>query len=199
MGSPVLLPGPDGVQRRLQLISRGMGPRRLVLAVLGAVCAAAALAPAAGAQMTESQAFFTQRLLDDSQTSRNVKDLLRGEGFVDRSVTFRELTGDRRDEALVRVQSGGAAGAVALYVFSTDTGRRESGLQAVFRSQRLYRASTVVTDGVLTYSTSRYVPGDEPCCPARLQQTALRWDDGKHRFRIGSRSEVDGPRPAPAG
>lgn len=171
--------------------------RRRLLPVALAALALAALPPRAGAEMTRTQAYFTERLLEDARTSRNVAELLRGDGFVDRSVTFRDLTGDDRPDATVRVQSGGAAGAVAVYVFSTDTGRRGGPLRAVFRSQRLYRASTHVADGVLTYATARFAPGDELCCPARLQQTTLRWDDGDHRFRIGSRDEVDGPRPAP--
>jgi hypothetical protein len=168
---------------------------RIALAVLAAAGAAvAAFAPAAGAQMTEGQAFFTQRLLDDPQTSRNVAELLRGEGFVDRSVAFRDLTGDKKPEALVRVQSGGAAGTVAIYVFSTDTGRRGSGLQAVFRSQKLYRGFTTVDDeGVLSYATARYAPGNALCCPAMLQETSLRWDDRRHRFVIGRRTEAPGP------
>jgi hypothetical protein len=170
---------------------------RMALAVLAAAGAAvAALAPAAGAQMTQGQAFFEERLLADPQTSRHVSELLRGAGFVDRSVAFRDLTGDEKPEALVRVQSGGAAGTVAIYVFSTDTGRRGSGLQAVFRSQKLYRAFTTVNDeGVLSYATARYAPGDALCCPAKLLETSLRWDDRRHTFVIGQRTEAAGPVP----
>jgi hypothetical protein len=174
---------------------RRSGPvRRARFAAIAAVIAAGVLTPQAGAQ-TQSQAYFTEKLLDDPKTSRNVADLIRGDGFVDPAVTFRDLTGDDKPEALVRVQTGGAAGTVALYVFSTDTGGETRELEAVFRSQRLYRGATEVLEGVLTYDTARYAIGDELCCPLKLQRTTLRWDDGKHRFRTAGRTEVDGPRP----
>ena len=79
---------------------------------------------------------------------------------------FRDLTGDKRDDAVVRVHSGGAAGVVAVYVFSTAN-RKSGKLRAVFRSESLMRASTRVLKGVASYRTARYDPGDELCCPAR--------------------------------
>ncbi len=147
-------------------------------------------APALGEQTT-TQRFFSQRLQADKGTSREIKDLLRTrEAFVDRRVIFRDLTGDDRADAIVRVQSGGAAGAVALYVFSTDTGKKRSGLRAVFRSQALRRAQTRIRDGVLRYRTARPEPGDELCCPTAVAETRLRWRERRHRFRVAERREV---------
>jgi hypothetical protein len=105
-------------------------------------------------------------------------------------VAFKDLTGDGRADAVVRVQSGGAAGAVALYVFSTDTGRRRSGLAVVFRSQDLLRAQTRIRDGVLRHRSARPQPGDELCCPAAVAETRLRWRERRHRFRVVERREV---------
>ena len=162
-----------------------------------ALIALLASAPAASAAPTQTQRFFEERLLGDPRTSESIGELLRSDGFVDRSVAFRDLTGDDRADAVVRVQTGGAAGAVAIYVFSVDTGERGSGLRAVYRSQRLLRAGTSVVEGVLTFTTARPAPGDELCCPALVLQTALRWVDDEHRFRIADRRELPGPRPAP--
>ena len=121
--------------------------RRAHVALAAAGLALVAAAPAQ-AEETATQRFFSERLQTDKQTSTEIKDLLRTrQGFVDRSVVFRDLTGDRRQDAVVRVQSGGADGAVALYVFSTDTGVKNSGLRVVFRSQELRRAQTRVRDG----------------------------------------------------
>jgi hypothetical protein len=166
------------------------------IAALGA--GAAVLVPLASADQTQSQRFFRDKLLGDSATSQEVKDLLRSGGFVDRSVVFRDLTGDKKVDAIVRVQSGGAAGAVAVYVFSTDTGRNDKELRAVFRSKRLLRASTTVKDGLLTYRTARYAPGDELCCPDKMLETTLRWDRKERRLRVGERKEVDLPPPGAA-
>lgn len=157
-------------------------------------CAAAAAAIVTGVAVSEptrSQAFFRDRLIADKATSGAVRAALRdGSAFVDRSIAFTELTRDGRDDAVVRVQSGGAAGAVAVYVFSTDGGRE---LRAVHRAQRLARASTSVRDGVLAYRTAAYAPGEELCCPGKLVERVLRWDDRRSRFAVAERRELPGP------
>jgi hypothetical protein len=154
------------------------------LAAVLAALWAAGWAGTASAQKNQSQTFFEQRLLADGLTSKPIKTLLRsGGGFVDRGVVFRDLTGDKRDDAVVRVHSGGAAGVVAVYVFSTAN-RKGGKLRAIFRSQKLMRASTRVLKGVLSYRTSRYEPGDELCCPARLTQSTLGWNRDERRMRV---------------
>ena len=160
----------------------------LALTAAGLVLAAPAPAPAAE---TATQRFFSERLQADKGTSREIKDLLRtNQAFVDRTVTFRDLTGDDRADAIVRVQSGGADGAIALYVFSTDTGVKNSGLRVVFRSQELRRTQTRVRDGVLRYRSARPQPGDELCCPAKVSETRLRWRERLHRFSVVERREI---------
>jgi hypothetical protein len=164
--------------------------RRPALPLAAAGLALALPAPAL-AEQTATQRFFSDRLQADDATSDEIRDLLRtGQGFVDRSVTFRDLTGDRKADAVVRVQSGGASGAVALYVFSTDAGRRAGALRAVFRAQELLRAQTRIRDGVLRYRTARPAAGDEPCCPTRVVETRLRWRERRHRFTAVERWEV---------
>jgi len=105
-------------------------------------------------------------------------------------VTFKDLTGDKRADAVVRVQSGGADGAIALYVFSTDTGIKNSGLRVVFRSQELRRTQTRVRDGVLRYRSARPQPGDELCCPSALSETRLRWRAKLHKLTVAERRQV---------
>ena len=165
-----------------------MSTRRLIHAAgLVAVLAALLGAAPASAQKTQSQAFFEQRLLADRLTSKAIKTLLRsGGGFVDRGVVFPDLTGDKRDDAVVRVNSGGAGGAVAVYVFSTAN-KKGGKLKVIFRSQSLMRASTRVLKGVLSYRTSRYEPGDELCCPARITQSTLAWRARERRMRVAER------------
>jgi len=163
-------------------------PAALLLAAAG--LALAAPAPAL-AEQSATQRFFSQRLQADKDTSSEIKDLLRTrQGFVDRTVAFKDLTGDDRADAVVRVQSGGAAGAVALYVFSTDTGAKNSGLKAVFRSEELRRAQTRIRDGVLRYRTARPEPGDELCCPTAVAESRLRWRDKLHKFTVAERREI---------
>jgi hypothetical protein len=164
--------------------------RPATVAVAAAALAAAAPTPALGA-LTTTQRFFSQRLQADKATSREIKHLLlTRQAFVDRTVTFEDLTGDDRAEAIVRVQSGGADGAVALYVFSTDTAKKADGLQAVFRSEELRRAQTRIRDGVLRYRSARPQPGDELCCPTAVAETRLRWRERLHRFTVVERRQV---------
>jgi len=172
-------------------VTGAAGRSAAVLAAL--VCALAAGPSPAAAQTTQSQRFFKARLLEDPRTSETIKDLLReGGGFVDRSVVFRDLTRDKRDDAVVRVHSGGAAGVVAVYVFSTDTLRpKGNGLRVVFRAQRLVRGSTRVSKGVVSYREARYTPSDELCCPTQLLETTLRWDRSEKRFTNPSRRVIE--------
>jgi hypothetical protein len=168
-----------------------MSARRITrvagLAAVLAALSAVGWVGTASAQKNQSQTFFEQRLLADGLTSKPIKTLLRsGGGFVDRGVVFRDLTGDKRDDAVVRVHSGGAAGVVAVYVFSTAN-RKGGKLRAIFRTQKLMRASTRVLKGVLSYRTSRYEPGDELCCPARLTQSTLAWNRDERRMRVSER------------
>ena len=164
--------------------------RRAATALAAAGLFVAGAAPASAEQST-TQRFFSSRLQADSETSREVRDLLRSNrGFVDRAVKFRDLTGDGKADAVVRVQSGGAAGAIALYVFSTDTGERGSGLKVVFRSEELERAETRIREDVLRYRSARPAAGDELCCPSKLAESRLRWRDRRHRFDVVERREV---------
>jgi hypothetical protein len=170
--------------------------RRGVAVTLLCGAAVAAVPASAPAEQTATQRFFAARVLEDDGTSREIRDLLRtGRGFVDRRVAFKDLTGDRKRDAVVRVQSGGAAGAVALYVLSTDTGRRRSELEVVFRSQELRRAQTRIRDGVLRYRSARPQPGEEPCCASRMAESRLRWRERRHRFEVVERREVGADEP----
>jgi hypothetical protein len=160
----------------------------IALAAAGlALCSAPA-----GAEQSATQRFFTAKLLADTATNDEIRDLLRtGQAYVDRSVRFKELTGDDRPDAVVRVQSGGSAGTIALYLLSTDAGKHKQGpLAVVFRSQSLERAETRIRDGVLRYRTARYAPGDEVCCPAAEAESRLRWREAKHRFEVVERRLV---------
>ena len=162
-------------------------------AVATALIASAVLAAPALAELTRSQTFFATELVQDRATSARIKALLRDGGFVDRSIAFRDLNGDKKQDAVVRVQSGGASGAVAVYVFST-AGAKE--LRPVFRSQNLLRASTKIADGVLAYRTSRYAAGDELCCPSQVIETTLKWVKKESRFRADERRTI-GPAATP--
>jgi hypothetical protein len=131
---------------------------------------------AAPATAQEPQALFKKALLADAKTSKDVRSMLSsGRGFVEPAPVFADVTGDGKADALVRVMSGGAAGAVAVYVFSTD-GTKSSKLRVVMRNQRLYRTTVRVNDAHnLVVRVPVYAAGDSLCCPSRARDRTYAW------------------------
>jgi hypothetical protein len=155
------------------------------LAACGVAGFAAAVSPAAP---TRSQEFFRKEILADRGTSDAIVDLLRqGGGFVAKKVTFADLTGDDRQDAIVRVHSGGAAGVVALFVFSTHGQDEGAQLRVLYRRQTLVGAAARIRkDGLLSFTSSVYADGDEVCCPSETTTTVLEWDAKAEKFRVKS-------------
>jgi hypothetical protein len=166
--------------------------RRAPLAVLPLAATIALLAggPLARAEQTPSQKVFTQKLLDDAKTSAGVKRMLKGKtAIVDPRSGFVDVTGDGRQDALIVVSTGGAAGAVALYVFSTH-GRDTTGgdedqaaLKVVFRLQSLFGASLRINGTTLSVLEPRYAKGDDLCCPDQLRERDYAFDAKALTFR----------------
>jgi hypothetical protein len=162
----------------------------LALATMGVVVAAGG----SQAKPSASQQLFRTTLLSDSKTTSGVKALLRDRGgFVAPEIEFADLTGDDRSDAVVLVDSGGAAGAVALYVFSTHGKAADSPLRAVYRSQQLYRASAEVSDATLVLRTPRFAEGDDLCCPAKVVERVYAWSDSARTLKLRSSEEQPGP------
>ena len=172
-------------------------PRTLLAVLAGlvvAVVATLAVTGGSSAAPTKSQALFEKTLRADARTTSDVKRLLsEGGGFVAPDITFEDLTGDGRSDAIVLVDSGGVGGAVALYVFSTDGESAQSDLRVVYRSQRLYRASAEVTGATLVLRTPRFAEGDDVCCPAKIVQRTYAWSAGAKTLRQRRSQELRGP------
>jgi len=133
------------------------------LALVAVMACLATDAPAA--EPTPPQALFRKSLLSDARTTGAVKRLLRtGAGFVDAHVAFSDLTGDGKADAVVVVRSPGAAGAVAVYLFSTDGAPRDSNATSDLRVVR----------------TPIFAQDEDLCCASKLLERDYRWD-AKHR------------------
>jgi hypothetical protein len=156
----------------------------LCLAVLGALAAPGATQ----GEPTASQTVFTQKLIDDPATSASVKQLLQAKtGIVDQRSGFVDVTGDGRQDALVLVSTQGAAGTVALYVFSTHGQKAgatddQTSLKVVFRLQSLYRATLRISGASLGILEPTYAKGDDLCCPKQLRERDYRFDATKLTF-----------------
>ncbi|MGH2919582.1 MAG: hypothetical protein ACRDLS_13445 [Solirubrobacteraceae bacterium] len=171
--------------------------RILVVALATVLLTAAAVllvSGGSGAAPSKSQALFRKTLLEDAKTTSAIKGLLRERGgFVAPEILFTDLTGDARSDAVVLVETGGVAGAVALYVFSTHGKSANSDLRAVYRSQRLYRGTAQVSDARLIVRVPKFARGDDVCCPDKLIERVYSWSDAAKTLVKRSVREIDGP------
>lgn len=175
------------------------------LAAIAAALATAALAdaqssgPAAGATgpttgtatgttaattpQDPGQAFFLSALQKDTKTIAAIRAALKsGAAVVDPATQYADLTGDGKQDAIVRVHSAGAAGVIAVYVFATD-GSSKGTLRVLFRSQSLYRALTEETDDhQLQIDQPKYAAGDDLCCPGSITRRRYRFSKKAHSF-----------------
>ena len=115
-----------------------------------------------------------------------------GRGFVEPHPAFADVTGDGKADALVRVMTGGAAGAVAVYVLSTD-GTTGSDLRVVMRNQRLYRATLKVNGAHnLVVRVPVFAAGDDAVLPVARTRPHVRLE------REGQAAAADLDRRVPA-
>ena len=116
--------------------------------------------------------------------TRTLLDQL-GSGAVEGdSVLYADLTGDRREEAIVPVSSQGTLGNIAYLVFRLDSGKPEVVLTRTVDKSSASGLQMTTEDGVLLETRGVYGPEDPFCCPSQLRKTTFRWD--------GSRLQVAG-------
>lgn len=176
-----------------------MSRRLTALAVLACVAAASGALPAgAGAAQSGPEKLFTKKLLKDERVAKSIKKRLRNGAFVDR-VSFVDLTGEGRTDAVVVVHSGGTAGRIAVYIFSS---RDSTKLRIVYKNQSLYRAIVrVPRDSARRHQSIRYRvpiydPGDELCCPGAHRETEIEWSSSRRRFVLAGRRTIEHVRPS---
>jgi hypothetical protein len=103
-----------------------------------------------------------------------------GSGKVDEGATlYADLTGDRREEAIVPVSSQGTLGNIAYLVLRLDSGKPEVVLTRTVDRTSASGLQMSVEDGVLVETRGVYGPEDPFCCPSQLRQTTFHWDGSK--------------------
>lgn len=92
-------------------------------------------------------------------------------------VIYTDLTGDKRDDAVVPITSDGTLGNIAYLVFTLESGR-----PALILSRTLDRTTPsglvmgLDDSGALRESTGVYAAEDPLCCPSELRLTTFHWD-----------------------
>lgn len=140
------------------------------------------------------QELFRDVLLKDPSTTSGVKRLLRtNAGFVSPTPVFADLTGDGKSDAVVTVENGGAAGAVAAYVLSAE-GSDSGALRVALRNQSLYRGRVRMSGPTVTIVLPVYARGDDVCCPRHAIERDYAWDATAKAFtRRATRTVTTGP------
>jgi hypothetical protein len=151
-------------------------------ALVALACACLLAVAPAGAQDQTPQSLFRDVLLKDAKTASGVKRLLNtNAGFVSPAPVFADLTGDGKSDAVVTVENGGVAGAIAAYVLTAE-GSSNGDLRVAFRSQSLYQGRVRVSGPTLTVAEPLWSRGDDVCCPPRASERDYAWDAAKKAF-----------------
>jgi len=115
-----------------------------------------------------------------------------GSGAVDeQAVLYADLTGDRREEAIVPVSSQGTLGNIAYLVFRLDSGKPHVVLTRTVDKSSASGLQMTTEDGVLLETRGVYGPEDPFCCPSQLRETTFRWDGS--RLQVESEDLVQQP------
>jgi hypothetical protein len=100
-----------------------------------------------------------------------------GSGEVDKTATvYADVTGDRREDAIVPITSQGTLGNTAYLVFRLDGGKPSLILTRTMDRTSAGGLQMSVEDGVLMETRGVYGPEDPFCCPTQLRQTTFHWD-----------------------
>lgn len=103
-----------------------------------------------------------------------------GSGSVDKTSAFyADLTGDRREEAIVPVTSQGTLGNIAYLVLRLDSGKPELVLSRTLDKSSASGLQMSVEDGILQETRGVYGPEDPFCCPSQLRETTFHWDGSR--------------------
>ncbi len=106
-------------------------------------------------------------------------------------ITYADLTGDRVDDAVVVVESGGTGGDLGAAVFSAVEGRPVL-LGYVDRAGKVEVRLAGPVAGVIVVTEGVYDPSDARCCPSKLHEVVLQWD-GK-QLAVVTDQVIDSPR-----
>ena len=132
---------------------------------------------------------------NDPAVAGPIIDHFKGGQITPERIVYADLTGDRVDDALVIVESGGTAGDLGAAVFSADEGGKPRLLGYIDRAGKVEVRLAGPVAGVIVATQGVYAPADAQCCPSKLREVVLRWD-GK-QFAVITDQVIDNPTAAP--
>ena len=106
-------------------------------------------------------------------------------------ITYADMTGDRIDDAVAVVESGGTGGDLGAAVFSAADGLPKL-LGYIDRAGRVEVRLAGPMAGVIVVTHGAFAPADPQCCPSKLREIVSQWD-GK-QFAVVTDQVIDDPR-----
>ncbi len=127
----------------------------------------------------------------DPKVAGPIIEHFKGGQITPERIAYADLNGDKVDDALVVVESGGTAGDLGAAVFAAEDGKPRL-LGYIDRAGKVeVRLGGPVT-GVIVATSAVPTPGDPQCCPSKLREVILQWD-GK-QFAVITDQVIDNPR-----
>lgn len=113
----------------------------------------------------------------DPSVVRPVIDHFKGGQVTPERITYADITGDRIDEAIVVVESGGTAGDLGAAVFGAEGGRpRLLGYIDLAGKVEVRLTAQGQVAGVIAVTQGVFAPSDAQCCPSKLREVVYQWD-----------------------
>jgi hypothetical protein len=123
----------------------------------------------------DASAIRSVDLVQAPATQTMLRQLGGGNVSIDtRTILYADVTGDRREEAFLPVDSGGTLGNVAYIGFAL-----RSGSPVLILTRTIQGVSGLVMqveDGKLVETQGEYGLEDAFCCPSKLRKVTFRWD-----------------------
>jgi len=148
--------------------------------------------PTMTATPTATAAAQSARSIDfqSAAIARPIIDHFKGGQIVPERITYADMTGDRVDDAVVVVESGGTAGDLGAAVFSVEQGQPKL-LGYIDRAGKVEVRLAGPVAGVIVVTQGSYAPSDPQCCPSKLRELVFQWKDGK--FEVITDQVIDNP------
>jgi hypothetical protein len=114
---------------------------------------------------------------------------LPGGSLLPKEIVYGDVTGDRREEAIVPVSSQGTLGNLAYLVF-TMKGNSATLVLTRGLGGGSGGISMKLDEGKLVELTPELGPEDPLCCPSAMRKTTFRWDGAK--LQVEREEKIEG-------
>lgn len=110
----------------------------------------------------------------DPAVQKPIIDHFKGGQISQERIAYLDLTGDKVDDAVVFVESGGTAGDLGAAAYSVREGTPVL-LGYIEGAGKVEVRLAGPVAGVIAVLQGSYAPGDAQCCPSKLREQIFQW------------------------